>query len=196
MQRSVTLLLTLCLVFTASVVAVVLSGCGPDLRAQTALAKGNAALAAYATAEDAIAKQIAQAAAVQPTPDGVKPGLALLAKVKAAMPARQQAAATAKAQFVAFKAAASDEKQKGYADRAIALADGLLRLDAVTISLTADMTELYQDVAKNSSNTDRVVALADSVTKGQTAYDKARADVKALSDAADQYYQANLAVTK
>ena len=196
MHRSRATILTICLLAAAALAAAALTGCGPDKRAQIALTKGNAALAAYATSEDAIAGKLAQAAAVPPTPDGVKPGLTLLAEVDKAMPARRAAAATAKAQFTAFKEAATDAKQRGYADRAIALADGLIRLDAGTVSLTKNMTELYQAVAKNSSNTDRVVALADAVSKGQPTYDKLRAEVKTLSDAADAYYQANLAVKK
>ena len=191
MHRRRTLAILSCLALALTV-----SGCATDPPAQTALRKGNEALVAYATAEDTIARKIAEAAAVQPTPEGVKPGLALLAEVDKAMVARRKAASTAKAQFQAFKAASSDAKQKGYADRAIALADGLLKLDAGTTTLTKNMTELYQSVAKNSSDTARVVALADAMTKGQVAYEKLRAQVKKLSDAADQYFQQNLAGRK
>ena len=193
MQRRKTLAILSCLALAG---ALTVTGCALDSRTHAALTKGNEALAAYATAEDATSRKIAQAAVVQPTPEGVKPGLALLAEVGTAMTARHRAAVTAKAQFEAFKAAAADDKQKGYADRAIAVADGLLKLDAGTVTLTKNMTELYQSVADNSSDTDRVVALADAVTKGQVAYEQLRAQVKTLSDAADQYFQQNLAGRK
>jgi hypothetical protein len=186
----------LCLALAAALGALALTGCATDSAAKTALTKGNAALVAYAAADESMAQKIADAAVVQPTPDGVKPGLALLAEVTKGMPARQQAALTAKAQFLAFKAAAADEKQKAYADKAIALADGLIKLDAATLALTKNMTALYQSVAANSSDTAKVVKLADAVTKGQVTYDERRAKVKSLSDAADAYYQANLAVKK
>jgi hypothetical protein len=193
MHRRSTLTILACLALAAVLTT---NGCASDLPAQSALRKGNEALVVYSTAEDAIARKIAEAAVVQPTPDGVKPGLALLAEVDTAMGARHKAALTAKAQFEAFKAAAADTKQKGYADHAIALADGLLKLDAGTVTLAKNMMALYQSVAKNSSNTERVVALADAVTKGQVAYDRLRAEVKTLSDAADQYFQQNLAGRK
>jgi hypothetical protein len=196
MRRSSAIVLATCLAIAAVLGTGALVGCAPDTRAQTALAKGNAALAAYAKADEEIAQKIAKAAVVQPTPSGVKPGLALLSEVSKAMPARQKEALTAKVQFQAFKAAAADDKQRGYADRAIALADGLVKLDLGTIALTKNMTELYQSVAKNSSDTERVVKLADAVTKGQVTYDELRAKVKTLSDAADAYYQSNLAGKK
>ena len=193
MLRTSRIVVLACLALAAMLTT---TGCTPDLSAQAALTKGNKALAAYAKAEATIAAQIAEAAAVQPTPEGVQPGIAQLAAVDKAMVARNQDALTAKAQFEKFRATTSDAKEKGYADRAIALADGLLALDAGTVALTTDMTALYQAVAKNSSDTARVIALADAVTKGQVAYEKLRVQVKALSDAADEYFLKNLAGAK
>jgi uncharacterized coiled-coil DUF342 family protein len=194
MHRSIRIALAGLLAVSTAVGAVSVTGCAPDTRAADALKKGNAALAAYAKVEESTATKIAFASTVQPTPEGVKPGLQKLIEVSKQMPARKAAAAAALAQFKAFKAAATEPKQKVYADKAIALAEGLMRLDAAAAALTANMSELYTDVTKNSSDTDRVVALADAVSKGQVAYDKASAQVKTLSDAADQYFQANLAV--
>ena len=50
MHRSRATLLAICLLVAAALTAATLTGCGPDKRAQIALTKGNAALAAYAIA--------------------------------------------------------------------------------------------------------------------------------------------------
>jgi hypothetical protein len=183
-------------VSVALVAIFALAGCSDDKTPAAALKKGNAALASYAKSEEAVAARLAEAAAVQPSPEGVKPGLAALAEVNKMMVQRRAYAAAAKQAFAEYQDVAKDAKQKEYAALAIALAEGLIKLDTGTTSLAKNMTALYQAVAQNSSDTAKVSALADAVTKGQTQYEQLRAQVKTLSDAADQFYQQNLANQK
>ena len=196
MSRPTTRVLVLSLAASLALTGVVLAGCQPGTRAAEALKAGNAALAKYAQLEQATEAKMAEAASVQPTPEGVQPGIDALAEVAKQMPGRRAAAAEALKQFQEFKAAATDDKQKAYAEKAIALAASLAALDKGTTTLMNDMTELYRLVLDNSADTARVSKLADAVSKGQTQYDKLSANVRDLSDAANAYYQANLAVKK
>ena len=173
-----------------------LAGCSNDQTPAATLKKGNAALVAYAKSEEAVATKLAEAAAIQPSPNGVKPGLAALAEVEKMMVQQRTYATAAKQAFAEFQDSAKDTKQKQYATLAIALAEGLIKLDTGTTTLAKNMKQLYQAVAQNSSDTAKVSALADAVAKGQTQYEQLRAQVKTLSDAADQYYQQNLANQK
>ena len=192
MKRPIAVLLTI--VLLASPLA--LGGCDQGAAADRTLADANARLVEYNKADAEITAKLAQAASVQPTPEGVKQGLALLDQIDAAMPARTDAARKAKADFQSIHSLGVTAKVSRYADLAVSLTDGLLALDAGIVQLTANMRSLYTLVAKNSPDAVKVQKVADSVSAGQQKVDRLRRRVKTLSDQAQAYYQQNLAVKK
>ena len=192
MNRPIALLLTVALLASP----LMLGGCGQGTQADNALSAGNAQLVEYNKLDAEVSAQLAQAASVQPTAEGVKQGLALLDQIDAAMPRRTDAARKAKADFQQIGTLNVAPKSKSYATQAVALTDALLALDAGTVQLTKNMRSLYTLVAKNSPNAVLVQKTADSVDAGQQKLDRLRRRVKSLSDAAQSYYQQNLAGKK
>lgn len=190
MRRCTTLIVLLTLTLA---VVVALTGCSQTADANKALAAANAQLTKYLELDAQMAEQLAAAGAVEATPEGVVPGLEALDAVDKQMPDRTAAVAAAKEQFQRIRGLEVKAAIKGYADQSLKLITSLEALDAGVALQVKDMRELYTLVEKRSTDTRRIQQLADSVEAAKAKVDRLRRRVKSESQAADDYYQKNLA---
>ena len=185
---AVSLILALALVTPAALV-----GCSQAPDANKALAAANDQLKKYAQLDDQMATQLAEAGSVQATPEGVKAGLAVLDQVDEGLAQRKVAVAAAEEQFKKIQAMDVKVPIKGYAKKSLELTTSLTALDAGIELLSTDMRKLYTLVEKRSTETRKIQQLADSVDAAKAKVDRLRIRVREQSNAADAFYQQNLA---
>jgi hypothetical protein len=185
---AVSLILALALALPAALV-----GCSQAPDANKALAAANDQLKKYAQLDADMTAQLAEAGSVQATPEGVKAGLATLDAVDKGLVQRKAAVSAATAQFKKIQAMNVKALIKGYAKQSLELTASLAALDVGIELLATDMRGLYTLVAKRSTDTKKIQQLADSVDAAKAKVDRLRKRVREQSDAADAFYQKNLA---
>jgi hypothetical protein len=190
MRRCLALSLTIALALVAPAGLV---GCGQAPDANKALAAANAQLKKYAQLDQQMATQLAEAGAVPATPEGVTAGLATLDQIDRELVQSKAAVAAAKKEFNIVQAMDVKSPIKGYARQSLQLTAALGQLDIGLELLATNMRDLYTLVATRSTETTRIQALADSVDATNMKVDRLRRYVRLQSQAADAYYQKNLA---
>jgi hypothetical protein len=190
MRRSLTFSLIVVLALAALAALV---GCSQTPDANKALVAANDQLKKYAQLDTEMAAQLAEAGAVEATPEGVKAGLAVLDQVDQGLEQRKAAVAAAEEQFKKIQAMDVKAPIKGYAKQSLELTTSLTALDAGIELLATDMRDLYTLVEKRSTDTKKIQQLADSVDAAKAKVDRLRKRVREQSNAADAFYQKNLA---
>jgi cell division protein FtsB len=190
MRRSLTLSLILALALATPAALV---GCSQAPSANAALAAANEQLKKYAQLDADMATQLTEAGSVQATPEGVAAGLATLDKVDQGLVQRKAAVIAATEQFKKIQAMDVKAPVKGYAKVSLELTTSLTALDVGIGLLAKDMRDLYTLVAKRSTETKKIQQLADSVDAAKAKVDRLRKRVREQSNAADAFYQKNLA---
>jgi archaellum component FlaC len=190
MRRNLAIPLILALALAAPAALV---GCSQTPDANKALVAANEQLKKYAALDEQMAMQLAEAGSVQATAEGVTPGLAILDQIDQELEQRRAAVTSAKEQFNKIQAMDVKAPIKGYAKQSLELTTSLEVLDAGIELLAKDMRDLYTLVADRSTQAKKIQQLADSVDAAKAKVDRLRRRVREQSNAADAYYQENLA---
>jgi hypothetical protein len=190
MRRRMTVIVALAL---SATVALGVTGCGQSSEANRALDSANKQLSDYSKLDRKTSILLGQLLTVQPTGTSVHRGQQVLDSLDPVLSDRDKTAKAAKAEFQRIQSMKVKEAVRGYAAKAIAYTDALLVLDAALQKLSGEYRALFDHVEKRSDDLTGIQELTTAVDEQTKLVDAERVKAQSLLDAADTYYQENLA---
>jgi hypothetical protein len=176
----------------ALVASAALAGCGEAAKANDAIDRANAQIAAYNSVDQEVGRLLEQAAATDQTPLGAKKGMAVLAEASSKLGTRKTTLAKARAEFAAIAGMDVSEESKVYAQKEIATIEALEKLDVALAGMIGDMSSLMNLVASGSKDVAKAGALSKSLQVKQKRLQELEASSDKLDQEARTYFDDNL----
>lgn len=190
MRRAAAILIAIALLVPTTVGV---TGCSQGNEANAAVTAANKSLYDYSVLDRRTSVLLGQLLTVQPTGTSVNRGTQLLDDLDKVIAQRDDTAKAAGADFQKILAMQVKDTVRTYAKRAIAYTDSLVVLDTALKKLSADYRALFDHVKSKPDDLAGLSQLTAAVDEQTKAVDAARTKAQGLMDAADTYYQQNLA---